>query len=153
MGIVTGGTPRTVGAFYDVAYDRSLAPPAKTTGNGVAAGTCTANVFNGTTTEYEEGIDLDQSQVNGGTPGAALTNGTYAGSTLPDYREIPLKNCAPVLSLNFVRTNTIFGVIHAAGGYTSWTDKHPAYSACMARTAPPLPRILTTSIHPKSIQT
>ena len=37
MGIVTGGTPRTVGAFYDVSYDRSLAPPAKTTGNGLAA--------------------------------------------------------------------------------------------------------------------
>ena len=37
MGIVTGGTPRTVGAFYDVAYDRTLAPPATTTGNGVAA--------------------------------------------------------------------------------------------------------------------
>jgi hypothetical protein len=30
---------------------------------------------------------------------------------------------------NFVRTNTIFGVIHAAGGYTAWSDKHPAYSA------------------------
>ena len=33
MAIVSGGSPRTVGAFYDVAYDRSLAPPAKTTGN------------------------------------------------------------------------------------------------------------------------
>ena len=28
-----------------------------------------------------------------------------------------------------MRTNTIFGVIHAAGGYTAWSDKHPAYSA------------------------
>ena len=27
MAIVTGGSPRTVGAFYDVAYDRVLAPP------------------------------------------------------------------------------------------------------------------------------
>ena len=26
MALVTGGTPRTVGAFYDVAYDRVLAP-------------------------------------------------------------------------------------------------------------------------------
>ncbi len=30
---------------------------------------------------------------------------------------------------NFVRTNTIYGVIHAAGGYTAWSDKHPAYSS------------------------
>ncbi len=28
---------------------------------------------------------------------------------------------------NFVRTNTIFGVAHAAGMYTAWSDKHPAY--------------------------
>jgi hypothetical protein len=35
----------------------------------------------------------------------------------------------PVYPWNFVRTNTIFGVIHAAGGYTAWSDKHPAYSA------------------------
>jgi hypothetical protein len=27
MALVTGGTPRTVGAYYDVAYDRVLAPP------------------------------------------------------------------------------------------------------------------------------
>ena len=36
MALMTGGSPRTVGAFYDVAYDRSLDPPAATTGNGVA---------------------------------------------------------------------------------------------------------------------
>src|SRR5208282_4011908 len=35
MALVTGGTPKTVGAFYDVAYDRVLAPPKTTTGNGL----------------------------------------------------------------------------------------------------------------------
>ena len=40
MALVTGGTPKTVGAFYDVAWDRVLAPPAETTGNGLAAGNC-----------------------------------------------------------------------------------------------------------------
>src|ERR1700759_1458046 len=49
--IVSGGSPRTEGAYYDVAYDRVLAPPAKTTGNGVAAGTCTPGQPNGTRTE------------------------------------------------------------------------------------------------------
>ncbi len=74
MALVTGGTPRTVGAYYDVAYDRVLAPPQNTTGNGVAGGTCNAGVPNGTTTEFEEGIDLDQTQLNGG--GAySLTDG------------------------------------------------------------------------------
>src|ERR1700737_2834152 len=55
MSIVTGATPRTMGVYYDVAYDRSLDAPAKTTGNGVAAGPCSANSKpTGTTTEYEE---------------------------------------------------------------------------------------------------
>src|ERR1700734_3609129 len=36
MALMTGGSPRSFGAFYDVAYDRSLDPPAATTGNGVA---------------------------------------------------------------------------------------------------------------------
>ena len=37
--------------------------------------------------------------------------------------------CAPVYPWNFIRTNTIYGVIHAAGGYTAWSDKHAVYSA------------------------
>ena len=41
----------------------------------------------------------------------------------------PAHGCAPVYPWNFVRTNTIFGVVHAAGGYTAWSDKHPSYSA------------------------
>jgi hypothetical protein len=39
----------------------------------------------------------------------------------------PFHGCAPVYPWNFVRVNTIYGVIHAAGGYTAWSDKHPAY--------------------------
>jgi hypothetical protein len=35
----------------------------------------------------------------------------------------------PVYPWNFVRTNTIYGVIHAAHGYTAWSDKHPVYAA------------------------
>jgi hypothetical protein len=38
----------------------------------------------------------------------------------------PGKNCAPVYPWNFVRDNSIFGVVHAAGGYMAWADKHPA---------------------------
>jgi hypothetical protein len=41
----------------------------------------------------------------------------------------PAHACAPIYPWNFVRTNTIFGVVHAAGGYTAWSDKHPSYSS------------------------
>jgi len=129
MGIMTGGTPRTMGVYYDVSYDRVLAPPAQTTGNGLAAGACTPNVANGTTTEYEEGIDIDQTKLNGGAPGAGLTDGGVASLDSARLIRDPYNSCAPVYPWNFVRDNTIFGVIHGAGGYTAWSDKHPAYSA------------------------
>ncbi len=126
MALVTGGTPRTVGAFYDVAYDRVLAPPEIDTGNGVAGGTCTPGVANGTTTEYEEGVDIDQSQLNGG---GLLTDGGIKSIEPKRLPRDPFNNCLPVYPWNFVRTNTIYGVIHAAGGYTAWSDKHPVYAA------------------------
>lgn len=130
MAIVTGATPRTMGIYYDVAYDRSLDAPAKTTGNGVAAGPCTPGAApTGTRTEYEEGIDLDQSKLNGGAPGASLTDGGIASIDPQRLIRDPRAGCAPVYPWNFVRTNTIFGVVHRAGGYTAWSDKHPAYSS------------------------
>jgi len=127
MALVSGGSPRTVGAFYDVAYDRVLAPPKNTTGNGVAGGSCTPYMPNGTTTEYEEGIDRDQTQLNGGAP-----DGSDGGIASIDPTRLirdPYRNCAPVYPWNFVRTNTIFGVVHQARGYTAWSDKHPSYSS------------------------
>jgi Type I phosphodiesterase / nucleotide pyrophosphatase len=130
MALVTGGSPRSVGAFYDVAYDRSLDPPATTTGNGVAGapGLCTAGAPPmGTTTEFDEGIDINQAALNGGAP--AGVDGGIASIDPNKLPRDPAKNCAPVFPWNFVRTNTIFGVVHAAGGYTAWSDKHPSYSS------------------------
>jgi hypothetical protein len=130
MALVTGGSPRSVGAFYDDAYDRSLAPPALTTGDGLASGPCDPyGVPSGTTTEYDEGVDLNQTKLNGGAPGAGLADGGVASIDPKRLVRDPAQGCAPVWPWNFVRTNTIFGVVHAAGGYTAWSDKHPAYSA------------------------
>jgi len=127
MALVTGGSPRTVGAFYDVAYDRVLAPPTQTTGNGVAAGTCTPGVANGSTTEFDEGIDINKLALNGGAP--AGVDGGIASIDPAKLDRNPFNGCAPVYPWNFVRTNTIFGVVHKAGGYTAWSDKHPSYSS------------------------
>ena len=126
--IITGGTPRSHGVFYDVAYDRVLAPPTTTTPYGVAAGPCTAGKANGSTTEFDEGIDFDLTKLNGGAPGAGLTEGGIA-SINPAYLERdPFNGCMPLYPWNFIRTNPLFGVIHAAGGYTAWADKHPSYA-------------------------
>jgi len=130
MNLMTGATPRTMGVYYDVAYDRSLDGPAVATAYGNGPGKCTAGgTPTGFTTEYDEGIDIDYTKLNGGAPGAGLTDGGIASINPKRLDRDPAKGCAPVYGWDFVRTNTIFGVIHKAGGYTAWSDKHPSYSS------------------------
>jgi hypothetical protein len=128
--IVTGAQPRTTGVYYDVAYDRVFAPPTVATGNGLAGGTCSTGEPNGTTTEYEEGIDKNQGFVNG-IDGVSTANGDGGINSIDPQKLIrdPYNHCLPVYPWNFVRVNTIFGVAHAAGEYTAWADKHPAYAS------------------------
>ena len=135
--IITGGSPALTGVYYDVAYSRNLQGPVTTTGNGNAAGPCTpGQVPTGYTTEYEEGIDIDQTQVNGGTPGAALTDGTIASIDPNKLPRDPANGCAPVWPWQFVRANSIFSVIHQNGGYAAWSDKHPAYASVASGIGP-----------------
>jgi Type I phosphodiesterase / nucleotide pyrophosphatase len=127
--LVTGGSPKTTGLYYDVAYDRSLDAPALLTGTGLAAGPCTPfGIPTGTTTDYDQGIEFDDTKLNGGAPGAALTEGGIASIDPRKLVRDPANGCAPVYPWNFVRTNTIFSVVHGAGGYTAWIDKHASYS-------------------------
>src|SRR6516165_4591846 len=135
--IITGGSPALTGVYYDVAYSRNYDAPAKTTGNGLAAGPCTPNGQpTGTTTEYEEGIDRDQTLLNGGAPGASLTDGGIASIDSLRLVRDPANNCNPVWPWQFVRANSIFSVISQAGGYTAWSDKHPAYSSVASGVGP-----------------
>jgi hypothetical protein len=100
--------------YYDVSYDRALSPPKKTTPYGIVAGSCPGDV--GTQVGFDEEIDTDFTKLNGG------------GSINPDYLpRDPNHNCDPVYPHNFLRVNTIFEVVRAAGGYTAWSDKHLAY--------------------------
>jgi hypothetical protein len=135
--IVTGGSPAFTGVYYDVAYSRNYDAPAKTTGNGLGAGACTPNAApTGTTTEYEEGIDLNQHKLNGGAPGASLTDGGLNSIDPKRLVRDPSRGCAPVYPWEFVRANSIFSVIHAAGGYAAWSDKHPAYASVASGLGP-----------------
>ena len=128
MALVSGGSPKLVGAYYDVAYDRVLAPPAADTGNGVLHGQCVPGVPNGTRTEYEEGNDIDQTQLNGGSPAYSKFDGGIKSIDPAKLIRDPYHGCAPVYPWNFVRANTIYGVIHHAGGFTAWSDKHAVYA-------------------------
>jgi hypothetical protein len=125
MSIMSGGSPRTMGVNYDVAYDRAFNPPKVTTGNGLPAGPCTKGATPlGTTTEYDEGIEINQSLLTGGDK---TGDGGIGG--IDPSRLVRDMNCNPVYPWNFVRDNTIYGVIHTAGLHTAWSDKHASYSS------------------------
>src|SRR4029077_17045331 len=70
----------------------------------------------------------NQHSIDGGVP-ASLT-GLNSGVAI-DPNNLPgqLANgfCAPVWPHNFIRTNTIFAVIHRHHLRTAWSDKHAAY--------------------------
>ena len=98
--IVSGGGPKSNGVYYDVAYDRVLAPPAVQTGNGLNGGNCIAGQANGTSTEYEEGIDINQNYLTGGNPHAGNAyDGTTASIDPNKLPRKPLQELRPCVSM------------------------------------------------------
>jgi hypothetical protein len=102
--MVTGGSPRSTGVFYDVSYDRALSPP----------GSACATV--GTAVVYDESIEFNSDLIDGG--------GGIDPAALPLD---PRRGCTPVYPHQYLRVNTIFEVIKAAGRHTAWADKHLSY--------------------------
>jgi hypothetical protein len=114
--LITGGTPRSAGLYYDVSYDRSLSPPAVTTPYGIKGGSDLCPKFVGTQIGFDEQVDFDYTKLDGG------------GGINPAYLpRDPNNNCAPVFPHSFIRVNTIFEVAKANGMSTAWSDKHPSY--------------------------
>jgi predicted AlkP superfamily pyrophosphatase or phosphodiesterase len=110
---VTGGTPKSVGVWYDVSYDRTLFAPGSN---------CQGSP--GTQPSFAENLDYDQSSYTaGGTPGNVLSQINPANLPM----QLVNGACTLVYPHNFIRVNTIFEVIKAAGLRTAWADKHPAY--------------------------
>lgn len=111
LSILTGGSPASADVFYDVSWDRTQWPP------GPAG--CTGP--QGQQTTYDETIDLltlvnglaiDQNKINPDLLPWAMIDGS----------------CQHVYPHQFVKVNTIFDVVKAAGaGRTAWADKHAAY--------------------------
>jgi hypothetical protein len=114
--LATGGLPATIGMYYDVSYDRALSPPRKTTPYGLVGGENLCPAIIGYAVAFDEEIDKDYTALNGG------------GGINPDFLpRDPFNGCQPVYPHQYIRTNTVFEVVKANGGYTAWSDKHPAY--------------------------
>jgi hypothetical protein len=117
VALMTGGSPKTTGVYYDVSYDRRLSPPkAPMTPNGIPGGAGLCPGTRGTQVGLEEEIDIDLTKLNGG------------GGINPDFLpRDPDAGCQPVYPHQFIRVNTVFEIVRAAGGHTAWVDKHLAY--------------------------
>ncbi len=126
----TGASPKTAGLFYDDSYDREEYPSVNFyASQGLADPGCTGTP--GTeVTNFEE---LDKTYNFTTTLVSDLTGGGTLGRVEtqldPDNMQRRVKGgkCLPVYPHEYVRTNTVFEVMKAAGLYTAWSDKHPAY--------------------------
>jgi Type I phosphodiesterase / nucleotide pyrophosphatase len=99
--LISGGTPAVTGIYYDVSYDRALSPPGST---------CQTV---GTTVTFDESLDIDDTRLDGG-----------GGINVNNLPRDPNNGCKPVYPHSYLRTNTIFEVVHEAGYRTAYTDKH-----------------------------
>jgi hypothetical protein len=104
---ITGGTPKTTGVYYDDSYDRTLFSPGPAGCSGAA----------GTEIVLDESLDFLST---------ALFSGGINPDNLPQQRNAN-GSCTKVFPHDFLKVNTIFGVAHAAGLQTAWSDKHPSY--------------------------
>ena len=112
--LVTGGSPVTTGLWYDDTYNRALSPPQETDGLGNPGGSCPAKI--GTSVAWDEAVDKDLTRLDGG-----------GGLNTKYLVRDPNNGCKTILPHEYLRVNTIFEVVKAAGGLTAWTDKHPSY--------------------------
>ena len=105
LALVTGGTPKSTGVYYDDSYDRTLYPPGSNC-QGAA----------GSEIVYDESDDFDMDR---------LFSGGINPKNLPLQKDA--SGCHPLYPHSFLRVNTIFEVAKAAGLRTAWSDKHPSY--------------------------
>jgi predicted AlkP superfamily pyrophosphatase or phosphodiesterase len=118
---LTGGTSKSTGVFYDDSYDRTLFAPSAS-----SSGPCTSGP--GAETNLAENVDTNLHSIDGGV-NASLTGLNSGVAIDPTHLPGQLRHgvCSPVWPHNFVRTNTIFEVIHRHHLRTAWSDKHAAY--------------------------
>jgi Type I phosphodiesterase / nucleotide pyrophosphatase len=131
MALVTGGSPKLTGVYYDDSYDRTMyRPPAQSPG---LTQDCSGPA--GAETALFENVDYQAPTYYNPVGNRPVIGGSVDPAQLP--YAIQNGKCGPVTPNNFLRTNSIFSVAHAAGMYTAWADKHPVYNAEVAGNGTP----------------
>jgi hypothetical protein len=110
--LLTGGSPKSTGLFYDVSYDRTLFAPSDATCTGAQ----------GWNVVFDETVGIDS--VNGGDRVHLDGGGAFNPQAIP--HALVNGKCTLVYPHNYIKTNTIFEVVkqNLPGAHTAWADKH-----------------------------
>jgi len=145
--IMTGGDPRATGVYYDVEYSHavdeagaSCTPGQPATGGDVIYDSPDDKLnavpdFLGTAGSTFPSFDADGSIYNRpnnvDTNPAAIMKMTPTPQTALNPGSFPIdpKTCQPIMPWDYLKVNSIFGVIHNAGLRTAWSDKHSIYTS------------------------
>src|SRR4029079_3131202 len=113
LALVTGGTPKSTGVFYDDSFERSYFAPGSNCSGAPGAEAAFAENIDVASTRLDAGgkIGDPKSQIEPAKLPMALVDG----------------KCTGVYPHIFVRVNNIFEVVKSHAGRTAWSDKHPAY--------------------------
>lgn len=117
LSMVTGGSPKVTGVYYDDAYDRTLVAPVILGGQPTNV-VCTPNSPNNpreTEELLDETVDKNDQLVDGG------------GGINPQALPRDPVTCAPVYPHSILKVNTIFEVLKSHQHRTAWSDKHLSY--------------------------
>ena len=144
--IMTGGDPRATGVYYDVEYSHAVdeagaacTPGQPATGGDVifdspddklnAVPDLLNNGSGQTFPSFDEGGSIYPAG-NDKNPGQIMNLTPHPQSGLnPGSFPVDPKTCQPIQPWDYLKVNSIFGVIKAAGMRTAWSDKHAIYTS------------------------
>jgi len=124
VGLMTGGNPGVTGFYYDDTYNYDVFPAGTKKCVGPPPGA---------PVNYDNTIDvntnrLDAGQGLKGLPGSILQMTSNLRSVInPAALPVSAATCKPIYPNQYLKVNTIFNVVHQAGLWTAWSDKHPSY--------------------------
>ncbi len=147
---VTGGDPRVTGVYYDAEYNHDLLAP--------GAAVCRPGMPLGALAHYDETIDKNSNSIDAGQglpglPGTILRM-TGQPQKLIDPNTLPIdpNTCKPVSPHQYLKVNTIFNVVRAAGLRTAWSDKHPAYDILNGPSGDGIQDLFTPEINSEALE-
>ena len=141
--IMTGGDPKVTGVYYDVAYNHATYEAGTTSCTGPTGGDAIYDSpddklpavpdFIDPTSGSFPAFDEDGSIFHGVKPADPsqilhLTPTPQTGLNAGTFPVDP-STCQPIMPWDYLKVNSIFGVIHDAGLRTAWSDKHAIYTS------------------------